>query len=163
MERKTLMNINSVAEKLVSRCLESLPGNETPTEDIKADTSAIAHTVEAIQDRWQNWSLRKTSDFSTSFSRRSWNHSLRKYYVYAKSNYGILFCNLIACKTASMCSPALSGGTVERTIIDITNRRWPKKMLMKFCYANLHVEAERFLRLNSSFFNSRVRFHCLLI
>ena len=47
------MNINSVADKLVSRCLSSIPEDEVPSDDVKADTSAIAHTVEGIQDRWQ--------------------------------------------------------------------------------------------------------------
>ena len=51
MERKALMNINSVADKLVSRCLSSIPEDEVPSDDVKADTSAIAHTVEGIQDR----------------------------------------------------------------------------------------------------------------
>ena len=51
MEKKAMLNINSVAEKLVCRCLSSLPENETPDEAIKADTTAIAKTVETIQDR----------------------------------------------------------------------------------------------------------------
>ena len=46
-----MLNINSVGEKLVSRCLGSLPENESPSEAIKEDTTAIAKTVETIQDR----------------------------------------------------------------------------------------------------------------
>ncbi len=52
-ERKVLNNMNSVAEKLVSQCLSSLPENEGPSEEMKEDTSSIAKTVEALQDRWQ--------------------------------------------------------------------------------------------------------------
>ena len=51
MERKALLNINSVAEKLVTRCLASIPENEDPSESIKSDTAGIAKTVETIQDR----------------------------------------------------------------------------------------------------------------
>ena len=51
VEKKAMMNINSVGEKLVSRCLGSLPENESPSEAIKEDTTAIAKTVETIQDR----------------------------------------------------------------------------------------------------------------
>ena len=50
-ERKSMLNVNAVAEKLVSRCLGSLPENESPTEAIKEDTTVIAKTVETIQDR----------------------------------------------------------------------------------------------------------------
>lgn len=51
MEKKAMLNINAVAEKLVSRCLSSLPENESPNQAIKDDTTAIAKTVETIQDR----------------------------------------------------------------------------------------------------------------
>ena len=51
IEKKAMLNINSVAEKLVSCCLRSLPENETPNEAIKADSAAIGKTVETIQDR----------------------------------------------------------------------------------------------------------------
>ena len=52
VERKALLNVISVAEKLVTRCLASLPENEGPSEAIKSDTAGIAKTVETIQDRW---------------------------------------------------------------------------------------------------------------
>ena len=51
VEKRAMLNINSVAEKLVSRCLGSLPENESPSEAIKEDTAAISKTVETIQDR----------------------------------------------------------------------------------------------------------------
>ena len=50
-ERKALMNVNSMAEKLVSQCLASLPENEGPSQDLKDDTSTIGKTVEVLQDR----------------------------------------------------------------------------------------------------------------
>ena len=52
VERKALLNVNSVAEKLVTRCMASIPENEGPSEAIKNDTATIAKTVETIQDRW---------------------------------------------------------------------------------------------------------------
>ena len=51
VERKALLNVNSVAEKLVTRCMASIPENEGPSEAIKNDTATIAKTVETIQDR----------------------------------------------------------------------------------------------------------------
>ena len=51
IERKALLNVNSVAEKLVTRCMASIPENEGPSEAIKNDTATIAKTVETIQDR----------------------------------------------------------------------------------------------------------------
>jgi hypothetical protein len=50
------MNVDSVAEKLVSRCIASLPNGEDPSVAIAKDTSGIAKAVESIQDRYVcNW------------------------------------------------------------------------------------------------------------